>query len=298
MIDVRWAATTHVGEVRAVNQDSILTGPAVFAIADGMGGHAAGEVASALTINTLSGLARPLTEESVTAAVARANDRVLAEAMPGSGREGMGTTLVGLALLDGVGAGGQLLVFNVGDSRAYRLAGGRLAQVSEDHSVVAEMVRAGLLTEDEARRHPSRNIITRVIGGAGRVQADVWHFDPRSGGRYLLCSDGLTNELSDGVIESVLRRQPEPQVAVDELLARALAAGGNDNISIVVADVVHVGPRASAIDDDTNPRLRTPSTVTGPDDRSNEVNDPFGSGMAAITQVPSVADRDALLRSQ
>jgi PPM family protein phosphatase len=261
MIELRWAAATHVGEVRAVNQDALLSGPMIFAIADGMGGHAAGEVASALTINALSNLPAPVTEGSLLAAIASANERVLLEGRPGTGREGMGTTLVGVAVVDDDG-GEQLVVFNIGDSRAYRYRRSTLERVSEDHSLVAELVRAGELSEEEVGRHPARNVVTRVIGGEHEVQVDRWAVAPVIGDRFLLCSDGLTNEVGDPDIALALAAERDAQAVVDRLLAEALEAGGRDNISILVLDVVDIRDR-STVSDDTNPRFRSNDGSSG-----------------------------------
>lgn len=287
MIEVRWAATTHVGVVRAVNQDSILSGPTIFAIADGMGGHAAGEVASSLAIATLSGLTGPFSEHALLEAVREADRRVIAEAAPGSGREGMGTTLVGLLVGNDADAG--FLVLNVGDSRAYLFRDGELTQVSDDHSLVAELVREGYITPAEALVHPERNVITRVIGGLGDQPVDTWRLQAAVGDRFLLCSDGLTNELTDDTIANVLGANADPQSAVDLLLAQALAAGGRDNVSIVLVETVKVGERVRSIDEDTNPRASPPKSGSSPSIAKPDGPPPL------ITHVPSVGDGVALV---
>lgn len=281
MIELRWAAATHVGVVRAVNQDAILTGPSIFAIADGMGGHAAGEVASALAIATLSTLEGTLTEGDVVAAVASANERVVAEAAVGSGREGMGTTLVGLALVS-EGLEERLLIFNVGDSRAYRWSAGELRQVSEDHSLVGEMVRAGLLEEWDAASHPERHVITRVVGSPSPIEVDRWVHQPQVGERFLLCSDGLSNEVDDRTIAEALADSGELQAAVDRLLASALAAGARDNVSIVAVEVVNLAFEMAPMDEDTNPRIGRPDI--------GDAAHWFDAARSLITHVPCDAD--------
>jgi protein phosphatase len=253
-IEVRWGSATHVGCVRATNQDSILAGPVVFAVADGMGGHAAGEVASAIAVARLADLdARP-TGEQILSAVRLANAEVIAQAPPGSGREGMGTTLSGLAVADH-GGDESLLVFNVGDSRTYRLDSSGLTQITNDHSLVAEMVRDGELAPDEAPRHRSRNVVTRAIGIAAEVRVDHWWIAPEPGQTFLMCSDGLTNEVSVSVIEGVLRAAASPQAAVDSLVGIALDAGARDNVSAIAVRVESITVEPSRIEEDTARRV-------------------------------------------
>ena len=162
-IEVRWGSATHVGCVRSFNQDAVLAGPVVFAVADGMGGHAAGDVASALAVGTLAGIVGGPTIDELVQAVHRANDSIIEQSPPGSGREGMGTTVTGVVL-------GRrddqdiVVIFNVGDSRTYRFADPTLTQITIDHSLVGEMVRDGALPPEEALVHPSRNVVTRALG--------------------------------------------------------------------------------------------------------------------------------------
>lgn len=252
-IAVNWGSVTHVGSVRSVNQDAVLAGPVVFAVADGMGGHAAGEVASAIAIARLARLAGQESQDEIVAAIVEANAEILAQGMPGSGREGMGTTLSGVAFAR-LPWGEALLVFNVGDSRTYVYGQAGLRQVSTDHSVVAEMVRNGELASSDAQTHPARNVVTRALGVDSDLEVDCWWIEPTVGDRILLCSDGLTNEVSEVEITSVLRESPEPQVAVDALLARALGAGGHDNISVVVLQILGVADSPGEVDEDTHPR--------------------------------------------
>jgi len=225
---------TSVGRVRRVNEDSYLVLPPLYAVADGMGGHEAGEVASRLAVAELAKCVvagRPLDTESVLGALDDAN-RVIVE-RPQEGR--MGTTVTGLAGVE-TASGPRMLVFNVGDSRVYRLSGGRLDQVSVDHSEVQELVRAGALTPEQARVHPRRNVVTRALGRDVIVRPDHWLLPATAGDRYLLCSDGLFGELSDGKLAELLV-VGDPQRVATVLVAAANAAGGRDNITAVVVDV-------------------------------------------------------------
>lgn len=234
---VRTGAATHAGVVRKVNEDSVLVGPGVYVVADGMGGHAAGEVASAIAVRRLGGLAgrERVTPDDVRAELAAANADVLADAAVNPERAGMGTTVAGLATVDTAGSPHWAL-FNIGDSRVYRLADGELTQLTIDHSGVVELLDAGKITECEARSHPMRHLLTRALGTDPGPEADLWVFPPSVGERFLICSDGLPLELTDDEIGAVLRATEDPQEAAEELVGRAVAAGGRDNVSVVVVD--------------------------------------------------------------
>lgn len=235
-VELRWGAASHVGCVRSANQDAVLAGPVVFAVADGMGGHAAGEVASAIALARLARLPVAPSGDAVIAAVQEANAEVIAHGEVTAGREGMGTTLSALVVAEADGEP-QLLVVNIGDSRTYRLDAEALTQVTADHSVVADMVRAGELSADEASRHPSRNVVTRALGIEREVIVDHWWVPPVPGQVFLMCSDGLTNEVPVARLEEVLVSRLEPQATVDLLVAEALDAGARDNVSAVVVAV-------------------------------------------------------------
>ena len=227
-------AATSTGRVRRVNEDSYLVSPPLFAVADGMGGHDAGEVASAVAIDVLARYARggPLSVDAVLAALDEANRAVI-----GRGEaHRMGTTITGLASLV-TPAGSQLMVFNVGDSRVYRLAGDHFGQVTVDHSEVQELVLAGAITPEQARTHPRRNIVTRALGSDFVVRPDHWLLPPLAGDRYLVCSDGLTGELTDEEILPLLRAGDQQQAA-SALVAAADEAGGHDNTTVIVVDVI------------------------------------------------------------
>lgn len=260
-IEVRWGSATHVGCVRTANQDAVLAGPVIFAVADGMGGHAAGEVASAITVARLALLPANPTGEEVLAAVHEANTEVISQGAPGTGREGMGATLSGVALATNAGRE-ALLIFNVGDSRTYLFDGSLLKQITEDHSLVADMVRAGELGAAEARSHRGRNVITRAIGIAAEVTVDHWWIDPLPGQVFLACSDGLTNEVDVDELAAVLGTAASPQQAVDVLVERALDAGARDNVSAIAVFLDAVTNDIAVIEEDTNPTKKRGALVS------------------------------------
>jgi protein phosphatase len=241
MLTLQWASASDVGRVRRVNEDNLWVSERLFVVADGMGGHAAGEVASELAIAEFRRLAeRPtLHTEDLTRAISQANGQIVKTGSQRGDRFGMGTTLTGMSV---VSAGGtdQWAVFNVGDSRVYRFAGDRLSQLTVDHSEVQELVTAGQLLREDARVHPRRNVVTRSLGSDPAPVPDVWVMPPVVGDRFLICSDGLTTELDDPDIAEVLRDVADPQTAADELVRRANSAGGHDNITTVVVDLISV----------------------------------------------------------
>ena len=229
MTGFRDGAATETGHVRRVNEDSYLRLPPLYAVADGMGGHGSGDVASALAIETLTACARlrPLSTYAVLVTLYEAN-RVIVDATAERGEiDGMGTTITGLALIE-TGGGSQIMVFNIGDSRVYRLAAGRLDQITVDHSEAQELVIAGHLTRDEARTYPRRNIVTRALGRHPPPRPDHWLLPAIAGDRYLLCSDGLFSELPDEAILPLLAAG-DPQQAADGLVAAANDAGEADD---------------------------------------------------------------------
>jgi protein phosphatase len=244
MLTLRWGSATDVGRVRELNEDSLLAVPGLFVVADGMGGHAAGEVASQLAVTEFARLAEqaPVRAEDLAATVRQANEHILSAGAERGDRYGMGTTLTGVGVVgaEQAGQGEQLAVFNVGDSRVYRLTGGQLEQLTVDHSAVQELVDAGRLTAQAARSHPRRNVVTRSLGSNPGPAPDLWLVQPAAGDRFLVCSDGLTGELEDPAIAELLEANPDPQAAADQLVSQALAAGGHDNVTVVVLDVLEV----------------------------------------------------------
>lgn len=228
-----FGSRTDVGCIREHNEDSLVVAPPLFAVADGMGGHAAGEVASEIAVQVVSELA-PTTPDSqaLGAAVEAANEAIIQAAFEGRGREGMGTTMTA-ALLEGE----RLVIAQVGDSRAYLLHQGGLQQLTRDHSLMADMIEAGQLTPEEARVHPQRSVITRALGSAPHTRPDLYEINVEAGDRLLLCSDGLTTMLHDSEIEAIMSRTWDPQHCAAQLVGEAVAAGGYDNVTVVVANV-------------------------------------------------------------
>ena len=194
MTGLRWGAATDVGRLRSINEDSILTASPLFAVADGMGGHAGGEIASDIALTTLEERfgPEPHTTEALVQAVRAANTAIYDRALAQTNLHGMGTTLTGVALVDRDGQE-RLAVVNVGDSRTYVVQDGVLQQITRDHTYVEDLVAAGEITADEARFHPQRHIVTRALGIDRDVQIDAWEAAPGAGDRYLICSDGLFN---------------------------------------------------------------------------------------------------------
>lgn len=256
---VATGAATHSGLRRPLNEDSYMASPPLFLVADGMGGHEAGERASATVIDEFARyIGRvDLELEDLLEALARARSAVEALSTDGNGRAG--TTLSGVVVASVEGMGYWLTV-NIGDSRTYRLADGELEQISVDHSVVQELIESGELTAAEAATDRRRNIITRAIGASSTGDADYWLFPAELGDRMLICSDGLTTEVSDERITQILTAEPDPQRAADILVDEAVQAGGRDNITVVVVDAVSVTARRGAllqaddVDADTRPR--------------------------------------------
>ncbi|MGP3533356.1 PP2C family protein-serine/threonine phosphatase [Microbacterium sp. RD1] len=256
-VTLAWGAATDVGRRRSLNEDAYLAAPPLFLVADGMGGHQAGEIASATVIDEFTALVgrASLTVEDVQQAFSVARDRV--DALPDDAGAGAGTTLAGVALADVAGKAHWLTV-NLGDSRTYRLSGGRLQQVSVDHSVVQELIDAGQLDAASAARDARRNVITRAIGAGSRSEPDFWLLPVAAGDRILVCSDGLPTELPDDRVAEVLRDEAEPQAAAERLVREAVAAGGRDNVTAVVVDALRVAaPVLDEVEGDTLPRVRS-----------------------------------------
>ncbi len=315
MAELRVGATTHTGRARPANEDSLLVTPGVFVVADGMGGHDAGEVASQIAVERISELLASTelpTADDVVAAIRTANRDIFRAAIATPGQTGMGTTITAIAVIGdnyagraepnidldepgalpgdqpvelvepptvadsddsqpddaghaddgepdiapGAASGNEpilpgdvtpvvpaepseaLVLANVGDSRTYLFRHGRLRRVTIDHSYVQELVSTGHLSESEARNHPRRNIITRALGIEPDVKVDWWTLPLIRGDRFLLCSDGLVDEVDDDVISETLALQADPQDAADALVALANDAGGRDNITVIVVDVI------------------------------------------------------------
>lgn len=231
---LRTGSATHVGQIREINQDRLYVGETLAAVADGMGGHVGGEKAAALAVAEISGVRGVISPHRLVEVAQAANDRVYQAAQAPELR-GMGTTLV-MASFDP--AIGVITLANVGDSRGYLLRDGTLRQITLDHSLVEELVRQGRLSEDEARTHPQRNMVTRVLGIGATVEVDLFNIDAAPGDRVVICSDGLSNEVEDEAMVAILAAHPDPEEAAAVLVDAALAAGGRDNITVVVLDVI------------------------------------------------------------
>ncbi len=238
-IELSWFALTDVGRRREVNQDSYVTAPPVFAIADGMGGHSAGEIASAAVVRRLAELGGrdSVTEADIDETLSDAVDDIELDA--GDTELGAGTTVSGLVL--GTDAEPTWRVFNIGDSRVYQYFKGALSQITVDHSVVQHLIDTGAITEDEAEVHPHANVITRAVGFNEAPVPDYTSLALIPGQRILVCSDGLTKELTDIGIQHFLATETTAEAAAEALVHHALENAGRDNVTVIVIDVHAVG---------------------------------------------------------
>lgn len=243
-LELEWAAATDTGRRREVNQDAVYAAYPLFVVADGMGGHVGGEIASASTIERLRAVADSgtVTPKTIEKALARAVKDIASH--PDATDEGTGTTVTGV-YLDTDGSAPHWVTLNIGDSRVYLVRDGAIDQVTTDHSVVQELVAAGRLSPDEAENHPYGNVITRAVGPSEGVTPDYVRLDVADGDRFVICSDGLTKELTDYGIRHFLDENPDPADAVAAMLEAALENGGRDNITIVVLDVRRIDDDAA-----------------------------------------------------
>ena len=249
-VELHYGAATDVGKVREVNEDSYLAAPPLFVVADGMGGHDGGDVASRIVVEEFARLAEEGYDprrgpEVVARTLAACHDLITAYADEQSLRTGRdfqaGTTAV-VALLVEEGRPGrrrpQWLLANLGDSRIYRFVDGELDQVSVDHSLVQELVDEGTITRAEMAAHPARHVVTRALGGPDRAEADYFLLPLPSAERLLLCSDGITEMIDDDAVAAIVADATDPRDAADRLVAEAVRAGGRDNATAVVVDVM------------------------------------------------------------
>ncbi|MGV9307880.1 MULTISPECIES: PP2C family protein-serine/threonine phosphatase [unclassified Nonomuraea] len=240
--NIRYAAGSDVGRRREQNEDSGYVSARMLAIADGMGGHAAGELASSATIAVLRELDVSLPEAgadletALEAAVLEAGRRLAELVEIDPARRGMGTTVTAM-LWDGA----RFALAHLGDSRAYLLRDGALYQITKDHTLVQSMVDEGRITEDQAAVHPRRSMVLRVLGSEGRAEPDMSLREAELGDRYMLCSDGLTDVLGPETLHEILTSYGEPDAAVHRLIELANEGGGPDNVTVIVADVVPSG---------------------------------------------------------
>ncbi|MDE3064518.1 MAG: Stp1/IreP family PP2C-type Ser/Thr phosphatase [Acidobacteriota bacterium] len=257
----RYAAATDTGQVRDLNEDAVFVDSALAVVADGMGGHAAGEVAATLAIETVrERFAQDSTVEGLTHAIEAANRAVLDDARAHPERWGMGTTVIAVGLTHDDSGVIFPTLFNVGDSRAYQLRDGALRQLSEDHSVAEEWVRMGRLTAEEALTHPRRHQLTRALGIEGELEVDVQTIAAVPGDRILLCSDGLSNELTPETLAQLASADGPLEEVVEHLVSAARDAGGRDNISAIVVEFDEVSPAPTPIRTTVNAR---PQVVAG-----------------------------------
>ena len=265
MAKLSWGSATHAGQIRPQNEDNLLAVDGIYVVADGMGGHEAGEVASQIAVDRVQAdldMEELPGASTVVNSISNANGDIFRAAIANPGQAGMGTTLTAIAVIGDRLAGrgapnldvnddpGEVtpvvpaepieafVLANVGDSRTYLLRHDRLRRVTVDHSYVQELVSTGHISEDEARTHPRRNIITRALGIEPEVKVDWWTLPLIRGDRFLLCSDGLVDEVDDDVIKDTLTTISDPQKASDRLVDQANEAGGRDNITVVIVDVL------------------------------------------------------------
>ncbi|MCP5026099.1 MAG: Stp1/IreP family PP2C-type Ser/Thr phosphatase [Actinomycetia bacterium] len=252
MISLRAGMVSDTGRVRAINQDSLLVLEKLAVVADGMGGHRGGEVASQVAVDAMAETWVGLSSQDLVESVQMANQRVIERADADPELRGMGTTLVAVGLVGPDDETPTLAVANVGDSRVYVFTEPELEQVTIDHSLVEGLVRSGRITRDEALVHPQRSIVTRALGIDTTVEVDLFERPAQLGERFLLCSDGLSNEVAEPLMASVLQRFVEPADAASELVRLANERGGRDNVTCIVVDVVDL---------DANPELSRPTAV-------------------------------------
>jgi protein phosphatase len=252
---LKWGAFSDVGMVRQQNEDSFLAEETLFVVADGMGGHNAGEVASALAVTTLKAGARLGIDDAEVfrELVQQANSAIYTASLDDSTQSGMGTTVTALSIVEGEEP--RVLIANVGDSRAYLWRSGALSRLSVDHSYVQELVNEGIITPEAARVHPRRNIVTRALGIDRSVNVDVFTHFVRTGDRIVLCSDGLVDEVADVEIAKVLGQHSDPQETAEALVMVANTNGGRDNTTVVVVDVLDdiSEPLVTSVPDNTAP---------------------------------------------
>ena len=298
MIQLDVGAATHVGRNpgRTNNEDRYLVADGLWVVADGVGGHAGGEVAAGLAVEIIGANFDAASSRPLASVIELANRAVWDRAGSDPELHGMATTITAVALLERDGAA-QLNVANVGDSRTYLLREGELTQLSVDHSQVEEMVRDGLISRAEAARHPYRHVVTRVLGMDSGVSVDTWDLTPAAGDRFLLCSDGLIDEIDDSSIAEILKEGNPAQATVDHLVTAALDHGGSDNVTIVLVDVVAVDEAAGAAGDSdagsAAPGEAVPAEGAEPVPAADEAAGAGGEAGAAAAEVGAAEADDA-----
>ena len=261
----RYASSTDTGLVRDLNEDALYVDAKLAVVADGMGGHAAGEVASVITVETVrERFERDQSVEGLRAAIESANRDIMANARENPDRFGMGTTVIAVGLTRDHHGVSSPTLFNVGDSRAYQLRDGALRQLSQDHSVAEEWVRMGRLTPEEASVHPRRHQLTRTLGLDEVVDIDVTSIEALPGDRLLLCSDGLSNELTSDELANLASAPVPLGRAVDQLMAAAKQCGAHDNITVILLEFDDVNMAASPISSTVDTVAPPVAPVSGP----------------------------------
>ncbi len=243
---LEWGAATDRGLVRTMNQDSMVANGKIFAVADGMGGHLGGEVASKIVVDFLTKLEGFAGKQGLFEAVKEANVAVFEHSLTTPELSGMGTTLTMLVPFEADDEFDRDLIeiLSVGDSRAYLLHDLDLIQVTEDHTYVGELLRSGRISVQDASMHRAKHVLTRAVGVEPDIEVDLWEIQPYAGDVILLCSDGLTNELVEPQIRKTLIEHVDPQLAAQELVSMAKKSGGSDNITVIVVRVVEASPVA------------------------------------------------------
>jgi PPM family protein phosphatase len=246
-VKLRYAARTDVGMIRSGNEDNFAVDAnaarGIFIVADGMGGHAAGEVASEMAVQIIQRELSPVAEVSedvrklVASTLRKANRAIHDRTLTEVDKQGMGTTASVLLI-----AGNHYLIGQVGDSRIYLMRDGTLSQITKDHSYVQEQVDAGFLTPEQARYHPYSNVITRCVGASPDVEPDTYHGEARTGDLFLVASDGLTGMVDDRRLGQLLGSRAEPERKVQALISEANGRGGLDNITAIIVEVLDPGP--------------------------------------------------------
>ncbi|MGE5604609.1 MAG: Stp1/IreP family PP2C-type Ser/Thr phosphatase [Bacteroidota bacterium] len=227
------AGRTDRGKVREINEDTFGYHDHLFVVADGMGGHQAGEVASAIAVETI--LKADLTGEikaTLRKTLAAANQAILEKAAQDKKLNGMGTTVAVLYL-----GAERAYVTHIGDSRVYYLSGNNLKQLTNDHSLVYELVKSGEITAEEAKSHPQRNILTRALGSNETLEAEIVEIEVTKGDKFLLCSDGLTNSIPEALIKELMSSEEDPEAIVDRMINSANELGGSDNITVILVEI-------------------------------------------------------------
>lgn len=294
---------TDRGLRREMNEDSFIASDPVFAVADGMGGHEAGEIASGICVRTLSRIPQLASgERNATAGVVQEYLLMADEGIREATGSRAGTTLSGVVVVEQMGAP-YWLVLNIGDSRTYRLSQGKLSQVSVDHSEVQELVDAGQITQAQAAVHPRRHVVTRALGTGDETEADYWLLPIEEGDRILVCSDGLNGELDDQHISDILRSHADPQAAVDELIQAALRSGGRDNVTCIVLDATNVtsdydgaaqtAPRSAAAAEDEDTLPRTDALDIAPNGEVVPVSGDGSAAEAPAAEAPAAEEHSA-----